>query len=103
MGAVKLDGEYVKAYLRRSLAYESKEKWHDSLEDLKKAIELEPSLRSREYKRQAILEKRAQEQFEKDKDEMMGKLKDLGNSVLGKFGMSMDNFKMEQDPNTGSY
>ena len=32
-----------------------------------------------------------------------GKLKDLGNSVLGKFGMSLDNFKMDKDPNTGSY
>lgn len=32
-----------------------------------------------------------------------GKLKDLGNTVLGKFGMSLDNFKAEKDPNTGSY
>ena len=32
-----------------------------------------------------------------------GKLKDLGNTVLGKFGMSLDNFKMDKDPNTGSY
>ena len=34
---------------------------------------------------------------------MLGKLKDLGNSVLGRFGMSLDNFKAEKDPNTGSY
>ena len=32
-----------------------------------------------------------------------GKLKDLGNTVLGKFGMSLDNFKAVKDPNTGSY
>jgi hypothetical protein len=27
----------------------------------------------------------------------------LGNTILGKFGISLDNFKMEQDPATGSY
>ena len=32
-----------------------------------------------------------------------GKLKDLGNSVLGKFGMSLDNFKATKDPSTGAY
>lgn len=32
-----------------------------------------------------------------------GKLKELGNSILGHFGMSVDNFKMQQDPDTGSY
>eukprot|EP00927_Polykrikos_kofoidii_P020378 TRINITY_DN19652_c0_g1_i1.p1 TRINITY_DN19652_c0_g1~~TRINITY_DN19652_c0_g1_i1.p1 ORF type:complete len:442 (+),score=103.07 TRINITY_DN19652_c0_g1_i1:119-1444(+) len=101
--AVQLDPEYVKAYSRRSTAYEQQSKWSDANEDLKKAIELDPSLRSKEYKRQAVLEARAQEQFEKDKTEMIGKLKELGNTVLGKFGMSCDNFKMEQDPNTGSY
>ena len=35
--------------------------------------------------------------------EMFGKLKDLGNSLLGRFGMSLDNFKAVKDPATGSY
>eukprot|EP00443_Scrippsiella_acuminata_P126585 CAMPEP_0115687848 /NCGR_PEP_ID=MMETSP0272-20121206/60697_1 /TAXON_ID=71861 /ORGANISM="Scrippsiella trochoidea, Strain CCMP3099" /LENGTH=364 /DNA_ID=CAMNT_0003127499 /DNA_START=67 /DNA_END=1161 /DNA_ORIENTATION=+ len=101
--AIDLDPDYAKAYCRRSVAYENMERWHDAHEDLKKAIELDPSIRSREYKRQAFLENRSKEQFEKDKDEMMSKLKELGNTVLGKFGMSTDNFKLEQDPNTGGY
>lgn len=44
----------------------------------------------------------ADEQFEKDKTAMLGQLKDLGNTVLGKFGMSLDNFKVQQGEN-GSY
>jgi hypothetical protein len=37
------------------------------------------------------------------KDEMMGKLKDFGNMFLNKFGMSTDDFKMQQDAGSGSY
>merc|ERR1712146_877300 len=88
--AIELDPNYAKAYHRRSAAYEALNKWHDANEDLKKVIELDPGMR-------------AKEQFEKDKEEMMGKLKDLGNMVLGKFGMSCDNFKCEKDPDSGSY
>lgn len=32
-----------------------------------------------------------------------GKLKDIGNGILGKFGMSLNNFNAVKDPNTGSY
>jgi hypothetical protein len=32
-----------------------------------------------------------------------GKLKELGNSLLGTFGMSLDNFKAVKDPSSGSY
>jgi hypothetical protein len=36
-------------------------------------------------------------------DGATGKLKELGNTVLGKFGLSLDNFKADKDPVTGSY
>ncbi|KAK2079718.1 hypothetical protein QBZ16_002113 [Prototheca wickerhamii] len=49
------------------------------------------------------LEPLVEQRREKLKDEMLGKLKELGNTVLNKFGMSLDNFKAEKDPSTGSY
>ena len=44
-----------------------------------------------------------EEKMTKLKDEALGKLKELGNTILGNFGMSLDNFKMSQDPNSGGW
>lgn len=56
----------------------------------------------REAKRAlATLPGRIAIQQEKEKDEMLGKLKDLGNGLLGKFGLSTDMFKFDQQPGGG--
>ncbi|RKP39837.1 hypothetical protein BJ085DRAFT_24001, partial [Dimargaris cristalligena] len=39
---------------------------------------------------------------EEEKDKLLGQLKNLGNSLLGKFGMSLDDFQTQQDPTTGA-
>ena len=44
-----------------------------------------------------------EERREALKQECFDKLKDLGNSILGNFGLSCDNFKAEKDEGTGSY
>lgn len=70
--------------------------------DFKSVLELD---RNCTEARQAIvrLPVKIDERNEKLKTEMMGKLKDLGNMILKPFGLSTNNFQMQQDPNTGSY
>lgn len=41
--------------------------------------------------------------FETEKEEMIHKLKDIGETVLNKFGMSIRNFEMVHDSKTGGY
>ncbi|XP_022751635.1 tetratricopeptide repeat protein 1-like [Durio zibethinus] len=100
--ALELNPSYVKALVRRGEAHEKLQHFEEAIADMTKILELDPS---NEQARKAIrrLEPLAAEKREKMKEEMIGKLKELGNSVLGRFGMSVDNFKAVKDPNTGSY
>ncbi|CAN6293159.1 unnamed protein product [Urochloa humidicola] len=100
--ALELNPSYLKALLRRAEAHEKLEHYDEAIADMKKVIELDPS-NQQATKSLFWLEPLAAEKREKMKEEMIAKLKDLGNSVLGRFGMSVDNFKAVQDPNTGSY
>ncbi|KAF9662701.1 hypothetical protein SADUNF_Sadunf18G0081600 [Salix dunnii] len=100
--ALALNPSYMKALVRRGEAHEKLENFEEAIADLKKILELDPS---NDQARRTIrrLEPLAAAKREKMKEEMIGKLKDMGNSLLGRFGMSIDNFKAVQDPNTGSY
>ncbi|XP_078446930.1 tetratricopeptide repeat (TPR)-like superfamily protein [Wolffia australiana] len=104
--ALELNPSYLKALVRRGEAHEKLEHFDEAIADMKKIIEVHPSdiLARRDAERSIRrLEPLAVEKKEKLKEEMIGKLKELGNSVLGRFGMSVDNFKAVKDPNTGSY
>lgn len=97
-----LNPRYTKAMIRRMTAYEKSERINEALTDAKTAYALDP-YNNDTKKHVARLEKLENERLEKLKKETMGQLKDLGNNILGNFGLSLDNFKAEQDPKTGSY
>lgn len=70
--------------------------------DYNKIIEIDPSnveAKANISRLQPIIDERN----ERLKVEMMGKLKDLGNMILKPFGLSTNNFQLQQDPSTGSY
>jgi len=112
--AILLERSYVKAYLRRMAAYERMmgdgsgsggsgiDKTEEALNDARKALFYDPN-NANARRNVRRLERMEAERTEKLKEETMGKLKDLGNSILGNFGMSLDNFKTQKDPNTGGY
>ncbi|KAG8367648.1 hypothetical protein BUALT_Bualt16G0094800 [Buddleja alternifolia] len=100
--ALELNPTYMKALLRRGEAREKLEQYEETIADMTKILELDPS---NDQARRTIIRLKplADEKREKMKEEMIGKLKEMGNSILGRFGMSVDNFKAVKDPNTGSY
>lgn len=65
-------------------------------------LEIDPTIKTA-VAAHARVKKIVEERQEKMKAEMMDKLKGFGNTILGKFGLSTDNFQMVQDPATGSY
>ena len=100
--AIALNENYLKAILRRAHAREKLDKLSPALEDYQKVVELDPR-NATAIPAVLRLPDQIKEQQEKMKEECISKLKDLGNLVLKPFGLSTDNFKMIQDPNTGGY
>uniref|UniRef100_A0A3Q0SSI3 Tetratricopeptide repeat protein 1 n=1 Tax=Amphilophus citrinellus TaxID=61819 RepID=A0A3Q0SSI3_AMPCI len=100
--ALELDPDYLRALLRRAELYEQTEKLDEALEDYQKVLERDPN---NVPARQAAmrLPQQIQERNEKLKDEMISKLKDLGNMILRPFGLSTNNFQVNQDSTSGAY
>ncbi|KAI0043191.1 hypothetical protein FA95DRAFT_1498923 [Auriscalpium vulgare] len=97
------DPEYVKALQRRAQSNEKIGSWSalsSAQDDYNKLLAILPpsSPHVDDVKRSLrLLQPRLESQQKQEMDEMLGKLKGIGNSILGKFGLSTDNFKM--DPN----
>eukprot|EP00730_Choanoeca_flexa_P013349 TRINITY_DN5226_c0_g1_i1.p1 TRINITY_DN5226_c0_g1~~TRINITY_DN5226_c0_g1_i1.p1 ORF type:complete len:258 (+),score=66.32 TRINITY_DN5226_c0_g1_i1:75-848(+) len=100
--AIEINEAYIKAYARRAMAHEKLEQFEKSLEDFNKVLELDPS-HVEARKASVRLPPLVEQEREKMKQEMFGKLRELGDMCLKPFGLSTNNFQMQQDPNTGSY
>ncbi|KAM4037239.1 tetratricopeptide repeat protein 1 [Anomaloglossus baeobatrachus] len=100
--AIGLNPDYIRALLRRAELYEKTDKLDEALADYKSA--LEKDLSCPQAKEACMrLPRQIDERNERLKEEMISKLKDLGNLVLKPFGLSTQNFQVNQDANTGSY
>ncbi|XP_033757789.1 tetratricopeptide repeat protein 1-like [Pecten maximus] len=100
--ALNLHPHYLKALLRRAELYEGEDKLDEALVDYQKVLELDPGQHSARAACMRLPDQ-IKERNEKMKEEMLGKLKDLGNMILKPFGLSTQNFQLNQDPNTGGY
>ncbi|KAM3924258.1 tetratricopeptide repeat protein 1 [Leptodactylus fuscus] len=100
--AIELNPDYIRALLRRAELYEKTDKLDEALADYQSVLEKDMSCR--QAKEACMrLPRQIEERNERLKEEMISKLKDLGNLVLKPFGLSTDNFQLNQDSNTGSY
>ncbi|KAF9499844.1 hypothetical protein BDN71DRAFT_1441453 [Pleurotus eryngii] len=105
--AILDDPEYVKALQRRAAANEQLNTWSSlssAQEDYKKLLTLLPqgSSQGRDVERSLrAISPRVEAAQKAETAEMLGKLKGLGNSILGNFGLSTDNFKFEPNGQGG--
>lgn len=100
--ALELNPQYLKALLRRAELYEQTDKLDEALDDYQKVLEKDPhnaAARGGAVRLPPLIHERN----EKLKEEMMSKLKDLGNMILRPFGLSTSNFQLNQDQATGAY
>jgi len=75
--------------------------YHKQLKTIKKVLELDPDNNNASHKALRRLEVMLKAQQEKEKEEMLAKMKDVGNKLLGKLGLSLDNFNLQPNANGG--
>ncbi|KAJ6604370.1 hypothetical protein DFH09DRAFT_1122457 [Mycena vulgaris] len=101
------DPNYVKALQRRAASNEKINTWSSltaAQEDYATLLKILPpsTPQAKEIARSELLLKPRLEAAQKaETAEMLGKLKGLGNSILGNFGLSTDNFKFEPNGQGG--
>ncbi|RDI78930.1 hypothetical protein Vi05172_g11037 [Venturia inaequalis] len=105
---VDLKNLRIKSLLRRAKARHALKTWANlqgSLEDYQalSAMQLTPLDRKQVQKAMKELPVQLDESKKVEMEDMMGKLKQLGNGILKPFGLSTDNFNMVKDESSGGY
>ncbi|KAF8203084.1 hypothetical protein BJ912DRAFT_1028781 [Pholiota molesta] len=98
--AILDDPAYVKARERRAASNEIIGTWTSltsAQEDYNALLQLHttPAQQAEVRRKLQLLKPSLEAAQKRETDEMLGKLKGLGNSILGNFGLSTDNFKFE--------
>ncbi|KFD62725.1 hypothetical protein M514_09183 [Trichuris suis] len=94
--ALSFDPNYMRVLRRRASLYQQDEKTLEkAVEDLKLILTQCPTDTSVRRSLQEV-ERRIEQRDTKMKDEMMSQLKNLGNVILKPFGLSTDNFRVQQ-------
>ena len=92
--ALRYNKDYSKALCNKMLLLNKKEEYLEAYEDFKRLKTLDYNLWENYRNMENGLAYQAEIQKKKMTDEMLGKLKDVGNTILGKFGLSLNNFQM---------
>ena len=99
--SISFNENYLKPRYQKMTILKQQEKYSEAMTEAKAICQRDPNFRG--IKGEIItLERLEKEKLEKMKNEVLGNLKNLGNSILGNFGMSLDNFKFNQNPD-GTY
>jgi tetratricopeptide (TPR) repeat protein len=88
----------VKALYRRMVANKGQNNFADAAKDAEALAKIRPEYRSEAE----LLAQRAAAESERAKQEALEKLKEVGNSFLSLFGVSIDNFQTKRNPD-GTY
>ena len=104
--SLEIDPTFDKPLVNRAEAYYELKKFEESLVgriltylDLKKIAKEHPHFANPAREQQC--QKEVDKDIEKKKDQVLGQLKNLGNSILGRFGMSLDQFNMQKNEQGG--
>jgi len=99
--SIACDTTYEKPLIRHIECCKTLSQFTKALESAKRLYSLNPSALSLEEIKK--LEQLSKQQTEKQTAEALEQLKQLGNTFLSSFGMSLDNFNFQKDPESGSY
>ncbi|EFC43713.1 predicted protein [Naegleria gruberi] len=106
-----LDSEHYKSLYKRSQCHEQLNNYQASYSDMKKLQDIilkDPTMIPDQLAKKILLDAerlrvKSEEEQKKQLEEMWGQLKDVGGKFLGAFGININNFKFDKDPNSGSY
>ncbi|KAJ3112252.1 Ubiquitin-protein ligase E3B [Phlyctochytrium bullatum] len=101
--ALEYDPSFLRPRIRRAKAnmrLENSAALSSALEDWQEVAKVDPS-NSEAQKAIRKLPAEIQTRQEREKEEALGQLKNLGNQFLGMFGLSLDNFKMQPKEDGG--